>query len=102
MDPLAPQDQVPLVITWVASGLLVLITTLLHPVLLYIFVIAKSQLPRTKLVQRCYLLPSNGTSRKLFLHHLDQDVSLLVHLTLCTRHLVIGGWLIADSKNYEA
>jgi hypothetical protein len=41
LSPLAPQDHIPLGITWVASQLLEFITALLDPVLFHIIVIPK-------------------------------------------------------------
>jgi len=39
MNPLVPQDHIPLGITWITSGLLELVASLLHPVSLHVIVI---------------------------------------------------------------
>jgi hypothetical protein len=50
LNPLAPQDHIPLGITWVASWLLELITALLNPVPLQVVLFLRDQLTTMVLV----------------------------------------------------
>ncbi len=58
LNPLAPQDHIPLGITWVTSQLLKLVTALFNPVPLDTIMILKDQLPTAVLVNGGNLLPA--------------------------------------------
>jgi hypothetical protein len=94
LNLLAPQDHIPLGITWVASWLLELAATLFDSVPLDIIMVLKDQLPRTVLIEGCNLYPTLSPIGQLLLHHLNLGFHLVIHFTLCSGHDVRGG--VAD------
>jgi hypothetical protein len=86
MNPLAPQDHVPLGITWVASGFPELVTALVHPVPLDIVMVLEHHLTTPSLVERRNLLPRLSSIRQHLFNHQDQHVNLVIGLALRPGH----------------
>ena len=86
MNPLATQDHVPLGIAWVARQLLEPVAALIDPVSLDILIIPKHELTTLLLVEKSNLLPGLSPIGKLLLHDLDQNIHLIVLLSLRPGH----------------
>ena len=61
MNPLAPQDHIPLGITWVTLWHFKLLAALLDPVLLNIIMAPQVQLPTTVLIEGCKIYSALST-----------------------------------------
>jgi hypothetical protein len=80
------QDHVPLGITWVARWLLEPVAALIDPVSLDILIILKHELTTLLLVEKSNLLPGLSPIGKLLFHDLDQNIHLIVLLSLPPGH----------------
>jgi hypothetical protein len=86
LDPLAPQDHIPLGITWVASWLFKLVAALFNPVPLHIIVLPNRQFTSRDLIEPCHLCPALSPIGQKLLNNLDQGISLVIGLALCSGH----------------
>jgi len=86
LDALAPQDHVPLGITWVASWLFKLVAALFNPVPLYVIVLPNCQFTSPDLIKPCHLRPALSPIGQKLLNNLDEDISLVIGLALCSGH----------------
>ena len=86
MNPLAPQDHVPLGITWGASGFLKLVAALVNPVPLDVIMVSGHHLTATSLAEYCNLLPHMSPIGQLLLNHQDQQINLVIGLALPPGH----------------
>jgi hypothetical protein len=96
LNPLAPQDYVPLGITCGASGFLEFITTLVHPVPLHVIMFSEQHLTATNLVKCRNLLPCLRHVGQHLLHHQDKHVDLVIGLALQPGHGNHDNQLIAN------
>jgi hypothetical protein len=86
VNPLVPQDHVPLGIAWGASWLLKLVTALVRPVPLGVVVVSERTLTAPCLVERRNLLPHMSPIGQLLLHNENQDIHLVICLALRPGH----------------
>jgi hypothetical protein len=93
VNPLAPQDHVPLGITWGASKF---IATFVHPVPHDVIMVSEQHLTALSPVERRNLLPCLSPIGQLLLHHQDQDIHLVIDLALQPRHGNHDNRLIAE------
>jgi len=96
VNPLAPQDHVPLGITWGASRLLKLVAALVRPVPLDVVVVSEQTLTAPCLVKRRNLLPRLSPIGQLLLNHQDQQIHLVIRLALRPGHGNHDNRLIAE------
>jgi hypothetical protein len=91
LNLLAPQDHIPLGITWVASQLLEFITALFGPVPLHIIAIPKDHLPTTGLLEGCNLFPALCPIRQKLFYNQNQGIHPVIALAFSSGHVQLGG-----------